>query len=196
MANKAKKQRERRRELNARLAQEQTHEEQQKQKAVRRMRDDVLERMLDEHMMDSLEDISSLYHRLASALGAKSMRFEETVGHVQTSAHKNDLAAGLAMRLSGWHNACRKHGLESSMISDMVSEATSQNRLALRYKMRITHVRAHIRACLCVWSLFRKRCDGRELRRVLDCVPVSTRTRVMRSYANKPAITAIATGLR
>jgi len=132
------------------------------QQPIRRIQDIVLSRMLDEHMLESLSDLGDLWQKLSSRLGAKSMKFEEHV-RVNSSVSMNDRAIDFAAAIADWRNSCHRRKLDTRLVMSIISDALSVSGIVRKYKMNRYCVRSQIRACLGVWSFFRKRIAPKEV---------------------------------
>jgi hypothetical protein len=131
-------------------------------KPTRKVSDVLLSRMLDPHMVDSLGDISVLYQRLASLLGYRSFKYEARV-HVQSIATAADRAVDTAVILGKWKTKCEHLKLRSKVVTLIASDGMSVTSVMRILRMRRECVRAHLRACLAVWSFLSKRCGWLEV---------------------------------
>ena len=138
-------------------------------KATRRVSDAVLARALDEHMLDSMSDIADTYQRLSVQLGFKSMRFQEYV-RVQSSQNVTDKAADLVSSIASWRKTCSSRGLDPRTVMLVVADGMSISGVMRALHLCRPCVRVQLRACLSVWSLFRKRCDAKEVARSIYAV--------------------------
>lgn len=135
-------------------------------KPTRRVSDATLMRVLDEHMLESLSDIAAMYQRLASSLGYGTMKWKEYI-KVQSSLTNNDRWLDSAGVIASWRVACGKHRLNVNTVVMVVTEAAGLSAIMKKLKLTRNSVVRHLRACLAVWSLKRKRINTEELIRLL-----------------------------
>ena len=131
------------------------------QSPMRRHSDVVLARALDAHMQDSLSDIAELWQRLSARLGAKTMQYREYVPSSSTPSDKQLIDT--VSRLVQWRKACDKRKLRSGTVMLLVTDGMTFSSIARQLKLHRHCIRAHIRACLTVWSFWNKRCNAKEL---------------------------------
>jgi len=132
---------------------------------TRRMSDTILMRMLDDHMQESISEIADIYQRLCSLMGMKFMKFEERTA-VQTSrnADTGSQAVELANRIASWRKQCDRRRFKSQVVMDIVTDGCSIANVMRRMKLKRACVQAHLRACLTLWSIGRKRAGPQELK--------------------------------
>ena len=143
---------------------------------TRRISDSKLMRMLDAHMQESLSDIAVIWQRLFGQLGYKAMHYEERV-KVQTSFSVTDNALDNIAAINNWRRSCERRGIDSRGVMAIVTDGASIQTIMNRLCLTRTCVCAHMRACLTLWSFWRKRCDTIEVNKQVAAAMASSRSR-------------------
>ena len=129
---------------------------------TRRLSDTVLARLLDDHMQDSLGEISALKLRLASALGAGVFNYDQKPKGTGTGLSKIEAATDAMQGIVRWEQACKKRGYIFKTV-DLAVEGINLGAIAKQLRLSRECVRLHMRSALALWSMFRQRCNGEEV---------------------------------
>ena len=138
---------------------------------TRRMSDSRLMAMLDDHMLESLSDIGAVYQRLASSLGYRKANFEPRVVSSSPDPNKKlDKALDSAAEIADWRKACTKWGMNSRVVMLVVADGQSLSGVMRELGIQRDCARVHLRGCLTVWSMFKRRVMAVEVQRHHDII--------------------------
>jgi hypothetical protein len=119
--------------------------------------------MFEEHQLESLSDIATVYRKMERSLGYRNMRFQEYMD-------VNGLDSGADAlyhidELRRWKEKCDKWQLDSDGVVLLARDNLPFSRIEQQLKYPRNRIILHSQCCLTLWSVDKRRCDIQEFHR-------------------------------